>query len=148
MQNDKKWVCVEIPLQVTDILVWAALTDTKLTQRYIYNGQLHSSWEVGSYAIWKEEKPDGTFITHVRAKVLEFTPHTKLRFLIFHENNEFGAFESELRFTILKQASGVVLKIKQGDFSKPPNSIQRFDDCLMDWNYVKKDLITNIEKFN
>ena len=35
MQNDKKWVCVEIPLQVTDILVWATLTDTKLTQRYI-----------------------------------------------------------------------------------------------------------------
>ena len=73
MQNDKKWVCVEIPLQVTDILVWAALTDTKLTQRYIYNCQLHSFWEVGSDAIWEEEKLDGTFITHVRAKVLEFS---------------------------------------------------------------------------
>ena len=40
MQNDKKWVCVEIPLQVTDIRVWAALTDPKLTQRYMYNCQL------------------------------------------------------------------------------------------------------------
>ena len=96
MQNDKKWVCVEIPLQVTDIRVWAALTDPKLTQRYMYNCQLHSSWEVGSDAIWKEEKSDGTFTIHVRAKVLEFTPHTKLRFLIFHENKEFGAFEKEL----------------------------------------------------
>ena len=84
MQNDKKWVCVEIPLQVTDILVWAALTDTKLTQRYMYNCQLHSSCEVGSDAIWKEEKSDGTFITHVRAKVSEFSAQTKPRFLIFH----------------------------------------------------------------
>ena len=147
MQNDKKWVCVEIPLQVTDIRVWAALTDPKLTQRYMYNCQLHSSWEVGSDAIWKEEKSDGTFTIHVRAKVLEFTPHTKLRFLIFHENKEFGAFESELKFTILKQTSGVVLKIEQGDFSKLPNAIQNFDDCLTGWNYVTKDLITSIEEF-
>jgi len=77
MQNDKKWVCIEISLQVTDIRVWAALTDPKLTQRYTYNCQLHSSGEVGSDALWKEEKSDGTFTTHVRAKVLEFTPHTQ-----------------------------------------------------------------------
>ena len=113
----------------------------------MYNCQLHSSWEVGSDAIWKEEKSDGTFITHVRAKVLEFSAQTKLWFLIFHENKEFGAFESELKFTIFKQASGVVLKIEQGYFPKPPNAIQRFDNCLMAWNYVKKDLITTIEKF-
>ena len=43
MENDKKWVCVEITLQVTDIRVWNALTDPKLTQRYMYNCQLHSS---------------------------------------------------------------------------------------------------------
>ena len=42
----------------------------------MYNCQLHSSWEVGSDAIWKEEQSDGTFTTHVRAKVLEFTPFT------------------------------------------------------------------------
>ena len=147
MENDKKWVCVEIPLQVTDIRVWNALTDPKLTQRYMYNCQLHSSWEVGSGAIWKEEKADGTFTTHVRAKVLAFTPHTKLRFLIFHENKEFGAYESELKFTILKQVSGVVLKIEQVDFSKLPIGIQSYDDCLMGWNYVKNDLINTIEEF-
>ena len=52
---------------------------------------------------------------------------------------------------ILKQPSGVVLKIEQGDFSKPPNSIQRFDDCLMGWNYVKKILLQtskNLLKIN
>ena len=76
MENYKKWVCVEIPLQVIDIRVWTALTDPKLTQRYIYNCQLHSSWEVGSDVIWKEAKADGTFTTHVRAKLLAFTPHT------------------------------------------------------------------------
>ena len=113
----------------------------------MYNCQLYSSWEVSSAAIWKEEKSDETFTTHVRAKVLEFTPHTKLRFLIFNENKEFGACESELKFTILKQASGVVLKIEQGDFSKLPNAIQSFDDCLMGWNYIKKNLITTIENF-
>ena len=43
MENDKKWVCVEITLQVTDIRVWNVLTDPKLTQRYMYNCQLHSS---------------------------------------------------------------------------------------------------------
>ena len=147
MQNDKKWVCVEIPLQATETAVWSALTDPKLTQRYMYNCQLHSSWEVGSDAIWKEEHSDGTFTTHVRAKVLEFTPYTKLRFTIFHENKEFGACESELKFTILKQDSGVILKIEQGDFSKLPNGIQSYDDCLMGWNYVRKGLSTTIEEF-
>ena len=113
----------------------------------MYNCQLHSSWEVGSDAIWKEEKTDGTFTTHVRAKVLAFTPHTKLRFLIFHENKEFGPCDSELKFTILKQVSGVVLKIEQGDFSEIPNGIKGYDDCLMGWNYVKNDLINTIEEF-
>ena len=59
--------------KLPNIRVWAARTDTKLMQRYIYNCQLHSFWEVGSDAIWEEEKLDGTFITHVRAKVLEFS---------------------------------------------------------------------------
>ena len=147
MQNDKKWVCVEIPLQATETAVWSALTDSKLTQRYMYNCQLHSSWEVGSDAIWKEEQSDGTFTTHVRAKVLEFTPYAKLRFTIFHENKEFGACESELKFTILKQDSGVILKIEQGDFTKLPNGIQSYDDCLMGRNYITKDLRTTIEEF-
>ena len=147
MQNDKKWVCIEIPLQATETAVWSALTDPKLTQRYMYNCQLHSSWEVGSDAIWKEEQSDGTFTTHVRAKVLEFTPFTKLRFTIFHENKEFGACESELKFTILKQDSGVILKIEQGDFSKLPNGIQSYDDCLMGWNYVTNHLRCTIEEF-
>ena len=102
---------------------------------------------MGSDAIWKEEKADGTFTTHVRAKVLAFTPHTKLRFLIFHENKEFGPCDSELKFTILKQVSGVVLKIEQGDFSEIPNGIKGYDDCLMGWNYIKNDLINTIEKF-
>ena len=105
-------MCVEIPIQVTDIRILVALTNSKLTQRYMYNCQLHSSWEVGSAVIWKEDKSDGTFTTYFREKVLEFTPHTKFRFLIFHENKEFGACESELKSTILKQASGVVLKIE------------------------------------
>lgn len=44
MENDKKWVCVEIPLQVTDIRVWTALTDPKLTKCYMFSSQLYSSW--------------------------------------------------------------------------------------------------------
>jgi len=147
MQNDKKWVCVEITLQATETAVCSALTNLKLTPRYMYNCQLHSSREVGSDAIWKEEHSDGTFTTHVRAKVLEFTPHAKLRFTIFHENKEFGACESELKSMILKQDSGVILKIEQGDFSKLPNGIQSYDDCLMGWSYVTKDLSTTIEEF-
>jgi len=41
----------------------------------------------------------------------------------------------------------VILKIEQGDFTKLPNGIQSYDDCLMGWNYITKDLRTTIEEF-
>lgn len=48
MENDKKWVCVEIPLQVTNIRVWNEITDPKLTQRYMYNSRSCKSISVYS----------------------------------------------------------------------------------------------------
>ena len=147
MKNEKTWVCVVIPLQASKNRVWAALTDPKLTQRYMYNCQLHSTWKVGSKAVWKEEDLNGKYTPHVYAKVLEYSPYDKIRFLIFHEDKGFGASESELRFTIIKKSSVVILKIEQGDFSKLPNGIQSFDDCLMGWNYIKNDLINTVNEF-
>lgn len=146
MENKNKWVCIEIPFKVSEDRVWSVLTEPHLTERYMYNCQLHSTWEIGSSAVWKERKTDGTYKDHVRAKVLEYSPKHKLCFLIAHEDKGFGACESELKFTILKQDSGVVLKIEQGDFSEIPNGVQSYTDCLMGWTYVKKDLITTVNE--
>ncbi len=144
--DNKKWVCLEIPFNIEPKKIWKVLTEPKLTEKYMYNCQLHSDWKVGDDAVWKEQKEDGTYIVHVQAKVLEYSPYTRLRFSIEHKDKKYGSCKSELKFTISEKDSATVLKIEQGDFSKMPKGFQLYEDTLAGWNYVKADLIKTVEE--
>lgn len=143
--DNKHWVCIEIPFNKDAKKIWKALTYPHLTEKYMYNCQLHSDWKVGGDAVWKEKKKDGSYTVHVRSKVLEYLPYKSIRFSIFHKDEKYESCESELKFTISENSSGAVLKIEQGDFSKIPKGFKLYDDTLAGWNYVKADLIKTIE---
>lgn len=59
------WLRLELPLATTKENIWSALTLPHLTKQYMYNCQLHCSWELGSDALWLEDQKDGSVITHV-----------------------------------------------------------------------------------
>lgn len=71
MENEKKCVCLKILLDVNKERIWKALTDPNLTEKYMYNCQLHSSWEVNSDALWKQKNEDGT-ILKLNQRLLSF----------------------------------------------------------------------------
>lgn len=49
------WARLEIPLETTKENISSALTLPELTQKYIYNCQLHCSWELVSEALWQKQ---------------------------------------------------------------------------------------------
>ena len=69
------WARLELPLATTKENIWLALTLPELTKQYMYNCQLHCSWELGSDALWRELQEDGSFITHVSGTLLEYQPY-------------------------------------------------------------------------
>ena len=146
MENEKKCVCLKILLDVNKERIWKALTDPSLTEKHMYNCQLHSSCEINSDALWKQKNEDETFTTHEEAKVFEYSPYNKLRFLIFHNSDQYDIKESELNFTLEDQSTGVLLKIEQGNFPQTPEGKQLFEECLAGWNFVSEYLITSIKE--
>ena len=49
------WARLEIPLETTKENIRPALTLPELKKKYMYNCQLHCSWELGSEALWQKQ---------------------------------------------------------------------------------------------
>lgn len=45
------WAKVTASIPVSKERVWAVLTEPKLTEKYMYNCQLHSNWAIGDKAV-------------------------------------------------------------------------------------------------
>ena len=116
------WARLELPLETTKENIWSALTLPELTNQYMYNCQLHCSWELGSEALWQEVKKDGTFQTHVSGSLLEYQPYSLLRFILS------------------PSPEGVLLTVEQGDFSTFPQAEEIYAECVSGWNYVQDKL--------
>lgn len=72
------WARLELPLETTKENIWSELTLPHLTKQYMYNCQLHCSWELGREALWQEVQKDGSFHTHVSGTLLEYQPYSLL----------------------------------------------------------------------
>lgn len=134
------WAKLELPLATTKENVWSALTLPELTQRYMYNCQLHCSWIEGSEAVWKEKQPDGSFTVHVKGTLLEYAPYSLLRFSILHQRDGLNGHTSELRFILSPHSKGVLLTVEQGDFSSFPQADEIYAECVRGWNFVREEL--------
>ncbi len=104
------WAKLELPIATTKENVWSALTLPELTQRYMYNCQLHCSWVEGSEAAWKEKQHDGSFVTHVCGTLMEYSPYSLLRFSILHQRDGLNGHTSELRFMLSPTVMGYYLQ--------------------------------------
>lgn len=82
------WAKVSITVPITKEKVWDVLTLPELTQRYMYNCQLHSSWELGSKAIWSAQLEDGSWHDHVVAIVVVHNPYEQITLEIIHQATE------------------------------------------------------------
>ena len=82
------WAKVSITVPITKEKVWDVLTLPELTQRYMYNCQLHSSWELGSKAIWSDQLEDGSWHDHVVANVVVHNPYEQITLEIIHQATE------------------------------------------------------------
>lgn len=134
------WVNLAFPIPVKRECVWRVLTEPSLTQQYMYNCRLHSTWSIGSIVEWVSEDTNGIQIPQVRGKLLECRPHQCLRFKIFHE--KIGKkHHSELQFKIIPITPGIILNIKQGDFTHFPEAEKTFKACLNGWEYIRVNLI-------
>jgi uncharacterized protein YndB with AHSA1/START domain len=116
------WARLELPLETTKENIWSALTLPELTKHYMYNCQLHCSWELGSEALWQEVQKDGSFHTHLSGTLLEYKPYSLLRFILSPSQK------------------GVLLTVEQGDFSTFPQAEEIYAECVSGWNYVRDKL--------
>ena len=134
------WARLELLLETTKENIWSALTLPHLTKKYMYNCQLHCSWELGSEALWQEVQKDGSFHTHVSGTLLEYQPYSLLRFNINHRREGLKGLTSELRFILSPSQKGVLLTVEQGDFSTFPQAEEIYAECVSGWNYVRDKL--------
>ena len=116
------WARLELPLETTKENIWSSLTLPHLTKKYMYNCQLHCSWELGREALWQEVQKDGSFHTHVSGTLLEYQPYSLLRFILSPSQK------------------GVLLTVEQGDFSTFPQAEEIYAECVSWWNYVRDKL--------
>ena len=136
------WAEVTAKIPTVKEKVWEVLTHPKLTEKYMYNCQLHSSWELGSKAVWQEPLKDGSWQDHVVGEVLAYTPCEHLEIKIFHKAAEGKPAESSyLHFNLKSIAEGTELIIKQGDFHVIPSGEKSYLSCQQGWEYVLPKLI-------
>jgi uncharacterized protein YndB with AHSA1/START domain len=141
------WAGLKLPLKTSKEIVWSVLTEPKYTRQYMYNCALKCNWSAGNEAQWVEQHPNGSETVHVRGELLEFAPYSRLLFTIFHQgNNVLNGQSSKLCFVISSHNEGVILTIKQGDFSSFPQAEEIHAECLRGWVFVKKDLIATCYK--
>lgn len=137
MRKHNSWAQVKGFLKTTEANVWQLLTDPQLTQRYMYNCQLHADWRVGGQAIWKAQDENSKWVEHVKAEVLVYSPHQHLAFYIKHQATEKRPeVISELHFHLEPETEGVMLTIRQGDFFKLNLENELFERCQKGWEYV------------
>lgn len=139
--NHPLWVHLALPIQATKEEVWNALTLPQLTQKYMYNCQLHCTGKIGSHVKWVEPSVNEPPKTHVRGTLLEYNPLNNLRIAIHHE--KIGAnYQSELHYSIVPVMNKVWLIIKQGDFSHFPDPEAVYRECLAGWRMIQDNLIS------
>ncbi len=139
---NSQWVAVSGFLKTTAPNVWQLLTDPQLTERYMYNCQLHSDWKVGSTAVWKAQEENGNWVPHVKAQVLVYEPCRHLAFTIFHEaTDQRPEIQSELHFLLEPKGDGINLTINQGDFGRLELDNVLYKQCQQGWDYVMPQLL-------
>lgn len=121
--------------------VWKVIIQPEFTQQYMYNCQLHSNWEIGSEAIWKEPMEDGSFVDRVNATVLKYKPPHLVSFCVYHKQPDHQFASTKLIFQIKPVDSGSELTIAQGDFSELINGGQLYKECEKGWRFVLPKLI-------
>jgi len=120
---NSQWVTVSGFLKTSVPNAWQLLTDPQLTERYMYNCQLHSDWKVGSTAVWKAQEENGNWVPHVKAQVLVYEPCRHLAFTIFHEaTDQRPEIQSELHFLLEPKGDGI---------TSPSSKV-----ILVDWSWA------------
>lgn len=136
------WAKVSAEIEASQETVWKVLTQPELTEKYMYQCQLHAQWHPGGSAVWKAKSEAGLWEEHVTAKVLVYLPHSHLAFTIFHKSSEnYSAAISELHFYLEPLPKGTQLRIEQGDFSTMEKGSKLQKTCQQGWDYVLPDLI-------
>lgn len=136
------WAKVAATIKATQETVWKVLTEPELTEKYIYQCQLHAEWLPGETAVWRAKNKEGSWEDHVTAKVLVYEPYFHLAFTIFHKpTKDHDSEVSELHFYLESQSEGTLLRIEQGDFSTLKDGANQQKKYQQGWEYVLPDLI-------
>lgn len=140
--ESSQWAKVTALISIKKELLWRVLTQPELTERYMYNCQLHSNWKIGDKAVWKNKTEDGKWQEHVEASVLVYQPFKHLAFTIYHKSTDhFPETQSELHFYLIPQKNGLELRIEQGDFARIEGGDERCEKCQQGWEYVLPKLV-------
>ena len=129
------------PIPLTKECLWKVLTTASDSQHSPLQCGLNCIWTIGQEVEWvAAPDTDGNPTPGIRRKLLHCSPNECMRIKIFHENLG-NKYYSEIHYKIIPTTRGVLLNIKQGDFSHFPAAEQMFKACLKEWENSQDDLI-------
>lgn len=134
------WINLVFPLPVTKEYLWKVLTTASDSQHPQLQCGLNCIWTIGQEVECVALDTDGNPTPRIRRELLYCSPNECMRIKIFHENLG-NKYYSEVHYKITPTTQGVLLNIKQGDFSHFPAAEKMFKACLKEWENSQDDLI-------
>jgi len=138
MSSNTQRIVYVVYIAATPAVVWDALTNPEVTQRYWFGTRIESDWKVGS-----------TILYVVNGKVTD--EHTVLAVdpqhtLVHSFHPVFGEFEAEppSRVTFTIEQSGDVVRVTTVHDEFPPDSAV-FKACSSGWPMILNNLKTLLE---
>lgn len=134
------WVNLAFPLAVKKECIWKVLTVPSMTHQNWCNCLLQNTYLMGNIIDCTSTNQKGTHRTFMRSELLEYSPCECMRFKIYHQRIG-KKYHSELRFKIIPITKGILLNIKQGDFTHFPEAEKIFKTSLGAWQSFQENLI-------
>lgn len=127
----------EVTIDAGSAKVWNAITNPKLTKKYMYNSEVISDWNSGSSIIWKDA---ATGKTHVKGIILDIEPGRYLRTKDLSVDIGLPDVEpnySRVTYELKKEDRKTLLSVTEDKFN---GDERRFNDSENFWRVVLKEL--------
>lgn len=128
--------------------VWDALTNPKVTKKYMYDCEVTSDWNVGSPVLWKTDV-EGKETVVVQGTVLSVEPKKHLEYTVFDPVMGIEDIPENyltVSYNLEERDGQTILSVTQGDYSKVAEGEKRYNDTVGAWDYALGGLKKAVEE--
>lgn len=129
----------EVQFKSNQAAVWDMLTNSEMTQQYMYGCKIISNWAVGGTFDWEGVTEDGAPITYVKGFLLEMNEPTNISFSMidpFADYEDIPENYIQQGYTLEANAEGTLVTFIQSGFEDAANGQKRYEDCEAGWDMV------------